>query len=84
MIPLDKAGKYTLDPKVFPSLKKYQGDTLITTDGSTLLGADDKAGVSEILAALTYLMAHPEIKHGDIKIGFGQMKKLELVPIIST
>lgn len=71
VIPLDKAGKYTLDPKVFPSLKKYQGDTLITTDGSTLLGADDKAGVSEILAALTYLMAHPEIKHGDIKIGFG-------------
>lgn len=71
VIPLDKAGKYTLDPKVFPSLKKYQGDTLITTDGSTLLGADDKAGVAEILAALSYLMAHPEIKHGDIKIGFG-------------
>ncbi len=71
VIPLDQAGEYTLDPAVFPSLKKYRGQTLITTDGSTLLGADDKAGVAEIIAAITYLQAHPEIKHGAIKIGFG-------------
>ncbi|WP_419713299.1 peptidase T [Lentilactobacillus buchneri subsp. silagei] len=71
VIKLDEKGEYTLDPKVFPSLKKYAGQTLITTDGSTLLGADDKAGVAEIIAAITYLQAHPEVKHGDIKIAFG-------------
>ena len=71
VIKLDEKGEYTLDPKVFPSLKKYAGQTLITTDGSTLLGADDKAGVAEIVAAITYLQAHPEVKHGDIKIAFG-------------
>lgn len=71
MIKLDEKGEYTLDPKVFPSLKKYVGQTLITTDGSTLLGADDKAGVSEIISAVKHLQAHPEIKHGDLKIAFG-------------
>lgn len=71
VIPLDKAGKYTLDPAVFKSLKKYKGDTLITTDGATLLGADDKSGVAEIIAAIAYLQANPAIKHGAIKIGFG-------------
>ncbi|GAD15863.1 peptidase T [Lentilactobacillus otakiensis] len=71
VIKLDEKGEYTLDPKVFPSLKKYAGQTLITTDGSTLLGADDKAGVSEIISAVKYLQAHPEIKHGDLKIAFG-------------
>lgn len=71
VIKLDEKGEYTLDPKVFPSLKKYAGQTLITTDGSTLLGADDKAGVAEIIAAITYLQAHPDVKHGDIKIAFG-------------
>lgn len=71
VIKLDEKGEYTLDPKVFPSLKKYAGQTLITTDGSTLLGADDKAGVAEIIAAITYLQTHPEVKHGDIKIAFG-------------
>lgn len=71
VIQLDKEGKYTLDPAIFSSLKRYKGDTLITTDGSTLLGADDKSGVAEIIAALTYLRAHPDIKHGDIKVGFG-------------
>lgn len=71
VIKLDDKGEYTLDPKVFPSLTKYQGQTLITTDGSTLLGADDKAGVSEIISAVKYLQAHPEIKHGEIKIAFG-------------
>lgn len=71
VIKLDEKGEYTLDPKVFPSLKKYAGQTLITTDGSTLLGADDKAGVAEIIAAITDLQAHPEVKHGEIKIAFG-------------
>ncbi|TPR23976.1 peptidase T [Apilactobacillus timberlakei] len=64
-------GEYKLDPKVFPSLKKYDGQTLITTDGNTLLGADDKAGVAEIITSMDYLIHHPEIKHGEIEIGFG-------------
>ncbi|WP_066627181.1 peptidase T [Labilibacter marinus] len=54
----------------FPELKNYLGQTLITTDGTTLLGADDKAGVTEIVSAAEYLMNHPEIKHGKIRIGF--------------
>jgi tripeptide aminopeptidase len=54
----------------FPELTKYVGQTLITTDGTTLLGADDKAGVAEIMTAVEYLVNHPEIKHGTIKIGF--------------
>lgn len=62
---------YRLDPEVFPSLKNYVGDTLITTDGTTLLGADDKAGIVEIIEAACYLLDHPEIKHGDIKLAFG-------------
>ncbi|MSE05329.1 peptidase T, partial [Lactobacillus salivarius] len=49
----------------------YKGHDLITTDGSTLLGADDKSGVAEIMSAMEYLQAHPEIKHGEIKVGFG-------------
>lgn len=62
---------YQLDPKVFPSLKNYQGHTLITTDGTTLLGSDDKSGVAEMISAAEYLLAHPEIKHGTIRFGFG-------------
>ena len=62
---------YQLTPEEFPALNHYQGQTLITTDGTTLLGADDKAGIAEIVTAITYLMAHPEIKHGDIKVAFG-------------
>lgn len=54
----------------FPELKNYVGKTLITTDGTTLLGADDKAGIAEIVTAMEYLVAHPEIKHGTIRIGF--------------
>lgn len=54
----------------FPQLKDYVGQKLITTDGTTLLGADDKAGVAEIMNAVSYLMANPQIEHGDIKIGF--------------
>lgn len=70
-IQLGQDGKYQLMVADFPSLKKYQGDTLITTDGSTLLGADDKSGVAEIVTMAAYLQAHPEIKHGEIKIGLG-------------
>ncbi|WP_297630350.1 peptidase T [uncultured Clostridium sp.] len=62
--------KFSLDPKESPEMKSYVGKTLITTDGKTLLGADDKAGISEIMTAMEYLVAHPEIKHGDIKVGF--------------
>lgn len=54
----------------FPELKKYKGQTLITTDGTTLLGADDKAGIAEIMTAIEYLVHNPQIKHGTIKIGF--------------
>lgn len=71
VIPLDADGKYHLDPAEFPNLKNYAGHDLITTDGTTLLGADDKAGVAEIVSAAAYLLAHPEIKHGLIRIGFG-------------
>ena len=60
----------TLSPEEFPFLKDYIGQTLITTDGTTLLGADDKAGIAEILTAMEYLIAHPEIPHGDIRIAF--------------
>ena len=54
----------------FPELEMYKGQTLITTDGTTLLGADDKAGIAEIMNAVQYIVEHPEFKHGDIKIGF--------------
>lgn len=59
-----------LSPKFSPELKQYVGQRLITTDGTTLLGADDKAGLAEIMTAVEYLINHPEIEHGDIKIGF--------------
>ena len=59
-----------LSPKFSPELKEYIGQRLITTDGNTLLGADDKAGLAEIMTAVEYLINNPEIKHGDIKIGF--------------
>jgi len=71
IIKLDADGEYTLDPAIFPSLKKYNGQTLITTSGDTLLGSDDKSGVAEIITTMEYLIAHPEIKHGKIKIGLG-------------
>ena len=54
----------------FPELAQYKGQTIITTDGTTLLGADDKAGIAEIMTAVEYIMEHPEFKHGEIKIGF--------------
>ena len=59
-----------LDPADFPELLRHKGETLITTDGTTLLGADDKAGVAEIMTAVQYIVEHPEFKHGEIKIGF--------------
>lgn len=71
IIKLDAAGEFVLDPAEFPNMKNYTGQTLITTDGTTLLGSDDKSGVAEIMTAMDYLISHPEIKHGDIKIGFG-------------
>lgn len=59
-----------LSPKDFPELSGYKGHTLITTDGTTLLGADDKAGIAEIMTAMAYLLQHPEIKHGRIRVAF--------------
>ena len=59
-----------LSPSVFPELKNYIGQQIVVTDGNTLLGADDKAGVSEIITAMEYLVNHPEIKHGKVKIAF--------------
>ncbi len=61
---------YTLDPEDYPALKDYIGDTIITTDGTTLLGADDKAGVSEIMTAVSYLLSHPDIPRGDLEVIF--------------
>ena len=59
-----------LKPSEFPEMLHYKGKTLITTDGTTLLGADDKAGVAEIMNAVQYIVGHPEFKHGEIKVGF--------------
>lgn len=69
-IVLDKEQNVILSPAIFPELEAYKGQELIVTDGKTLLGADDKAGVAEIVTAMEYLAAHPEIKHGKIKIAF--------------
>lgn len=62
--------EFYLDPAVFPNLKKYQGKTLITTSGDTLLGGDDKCGVAEVVTVAEYLLDHPEVKHGKIRLGF--------------
>ncbi|GGD02875.1 peptidase T [Hyunsoonleella pacifica] len=69
-IVLNKEQNIVLSPDYFEDLKLYIGQTLITTDGTTLLGADDKAGICEIVSAMEYLINHPEIKHGTIRIGF--------------
>lgn len=69
-IVLNKDLDIILSPSYFEDLLLYKGQTLITTDGTTLLGADDKAGICEIVSAVEYLINHPEIKHGDIRIGF--------------
>ena len=67
---LNQETGFTLSPEKFTTMKDYVGKTLITTDGTTLLGADDKAGLAEIVTAAEFLLAHPEIKHGRIAIGF--------------
>ena len=69
-IVLNKEQNIILSPSYFEDLLLYKGQTLITTDGTTLLGADDKAGITEIVSAMEYLVQHPEVKHGKIRIGF--------------
>ena len=67
---LNSEKNIVMSPDEYPSMKRYIGKTLLTTDGTTILGADDKAGVAEIMTMAEYLISHPEIKHGTIKIGF--------------
>ena len=67
---LSKESGLSLKVEEFPEMVQYKGQTIITTDGTTLLGADDKAGVAEIMSAVEYIVNHPEFKHGKIKIGF--------------
>ncbi|WP_282054321.1 peptidase T [Maribacter luteus] len=67
---LNKEKNIVLSPDYFEDLLQYKGQTLITTDGTTLLGADDKAGIAEIVTAMEYLVQHPEIKHGKIRVAF--------------
>lgn len=69
--PIQLNDQFTLSPEDFPNLKNYVGQTLITTDGTTLLGSDDKSGIVEILSAVEHLIDHPEIKHGKIRVAFG-------------
>ncbi|MCD9022128.1 peptidase T [Cohnella silvisoli] len=69
-IVLNEAQNIVLSPRDFPELADYKGQTLITTDGTTLLGADDKAGMTEIMTAMAYLIQHPEIKHGKVRVAF--------------
>ena len=77
-IVLNEEQKIILSPEEFPELLNYLGQDLIVTDGTTLLGADDKAGIAEILTAVAYLQAHPEIKHGKIRIGFNPDEEIGL------
>nr|WP_304327231.1 peptidase T [Phocaeicola plebeius] len=77
-IPLCAEENIILSPANFPELLDYVGEDLIVTDGHTLLGADDKAGIAEIVGAVAYLIAHPEIKHGDIRIGFNPDEEIGL------
>lgn len=67
---LNKEQNIVLSPDYFEDLKQYKGQTIVTTDGTTLLGADDKAGITEIMEAMQYLLANPQIKHGKIRVGF--------------
>ena len=68
----------TLDPAQFPELNNFVGQDLIVTDGNTLLGADDKAGIAEILSAVEWFQEHPEVKHGDIRVGFNPDEEIGL------
>src|SRR5690625_1099724 len=69
-IVLNEEKEIILSPKMFPQLQNYKGHTLMTTDGTTLLGADNKAGIAEIMTAMEYLVNNPDIKHGDIRVAF--------------
>ena len=69
-IVLNKEQNIVMSIIEFPELLNFKGQTLITTDGTTLLSADDKAGMAEIVTAIEYLINHPEIKHGEVRIGF--------------
>ena len=69
-IVLNQEENIVLKVSEFPEIVQYQGQDLVVTDGTTLLGADDKAGIAEIMAACEYLLQHPEIKHGKIRVGF--------------
>ncbi len=69
-IVLNEEQKIVLETKKYPEILRYKGQNIIVTDGTTLLGADDKAGIAEIVTACEYLLAHPEIKHGKLRIGF--------------
>ncbi|WP_054027092.1 peptidase T [Bacillus sp. FJAT-28004] len=69
-IVLNEAQRIIMSPSDFPELSNYKGHTLITTDGTTLLGADDKAGITEIMTAMAHLINHPELKHGRIRVAF--------------
>ncbi len=77
-ITLNEKEQIVLSPEEFPELHNYMGEDLIVTDGTTLLGADDKAGVAEIITAVAYLQSHPEIKHGKIRIGFNPDEEIGL------
>ncbi len=77
-IVLNEEKGLVLSPDYFPELKNYIGQTLIHTDGNSLLGADDKAGVAEIIDAMAYLIEHPEIKHGKIRVGFNPDEEIGL------
>jgi len=69
-IVLNANEKIILSPQRFPDLLKYRGESLVTTDGTSLLGADDKAGIAEIMTSLAHLVAHPEIPHGKVRVAF--------------
>ncbi|MCD7901918.1 MAG: peptidase T [Bacteroides sp.] len=75
---LSPEDNYVLSPEKFPELLNHLGEDLIVTDGNTLLGADDKAGIAEIISAMAYLKEHPEIKHGKIRIGFNPDEEIGL------
>ncbi len=77
-IVLDEAAGIVTSPKKFPELLDHVGEDIIVTDGHTLLGADDKAGIAEIVQAMAYLIAHPEIKHGRIRVGFNPDEEIGL------
>lgn len=77
-IVLSEEDNIVLSPRQFPELLNHKGEDLIVTDGHTLLGADDKAGIAEIVAAMDYLKQHPEIKHGKIRVGFNPDEEIGL------